>query len=82
MKIAFVGNIANNFYREVKALQNSSIISADLFLVHSSCDNTVLPESDEPELRDNYPIWIIQYCGFKTSKLAIFTFIIGFKRFL
>lgn len=82
MKIAFVGNIANNFFREAKALQCSSKISADLYFVHNSNDNTVLPESDEPSLRDNYPDWIMKYCGFKTSKFAILGFMVGFNLLL
>ena len=58
-KVALVGNIANNFYREGKALQQIEDIEFHLFMqLHAGIPNTELPESDEPSLSGNYPAWI------------------------
>ncbi|HSF55146.1 MAG TPA: glycosyltransferase [Algoriphagus sp.] len=58
-KVALVGNIANNFYREGKALQQIEDIEFHLFMqLHAGIPNTELPESDEPSLFENYPSWI------------------------
>lgn len=57
VRVAFVGNIANNFFREVSALQDSKLIKADLFLYQDeNTPNTEFPESDAPGLV--YPDWI------------------------
>lgn len=79
MKIAFIGNLANNFYREAKALQGSSKISVDLYFFRNPEDSTRLPESDEPSLRNNYPAWIKTYGGVKTSLRTLFLFALGIK---
>lgn len=58
-KVALVGNIANNFYREGKALQQIEDIEFHVFMqLHAGIPNTELPESDEPSLSGNYPVWI------------------------
>lgn len=58
-KVALVGNIANNFYREGKAMQSIEEIEFNLFMqLHEGIPNTELPESDEPSLAGNYPSWI------------------------
>lgn len=80
MKIALVGNIANNFYREAKALQNSSSISAELYFYFNPDDNTRLPESDEPILKNNYPDWIKTYDGVRVSFRTLLLFAVGIKK--
>ncbi len=57
IRVAFVGNIVNNFFREASILQNSKGVSCDLFLYHDcNTPNTELPESDIPGFK--YPQWI------------------------
>jgi glycosyltransferase involved in cell wall biosynthesis len=60
IRVAFVGNIANNFFREVQALRNYSDIDAVLFMHHRpETSNTDLPESDDPTLDpEKYPNWL------------------------
>jgi len=82
MKIAFVGNIANNFFREAKALQEMPRISVDLYFVNNKNNNTTLPESDEPILRNNYPEWIKPYNGFNASAFSLICYLFGFKTLL
>ena len=77
LRVAFIGNMANNHYREVKALREGRIIDADLFMVNDKKDLTRLPESDEPSLKNNYPEWIKIYEGVKTSKLSILLLLFG-----
>lgn len=57
MKIAFYGNVCNNFYTLAKALRNELKIDAHLYLNHKA-DIQNRPESDDPQLKDNYPDWI------------------------
>ena len=38
LRVAFIGNMANNHYREVKALREGGIIDADLFMVNDKKD--------------------------------------------
>jgi len=57
MKIAFYGNVCNNFYTMAKALRNELHIDAHLYLNHKA-DIQNRPESDDPHLKDNYPHWI------------------------
>ena len=76
LRVAFVGNIANNFFREAMAIR-STRLEIDLFLNFKLADNTMLPESDQPELKNLYPNWIKDFEGFKTSKLAMLAFFIG-----
>jgi len=77
IKIALVGNLANNFYREAKSLQSSETLEAHLFFHRVEGDSTRLPESDEPNLAGNYPTWIKTYPGFLKSKLGLLLFYIG-----
>ena len=59
IRVAFVGNIANNFFREVHALQRCTDIDAVLYMASEpGTSNTELPESDDPKLAGNYPDWI------------------------
>ena len=57
VRIAFYGNICNNLYQIAKALRQSADADAHLF-IDSAADPQQLPESDDPELADNYPAWI------------------------
>lgn len=57
MKVAFYGNVCNNYYTLAKALRNHLNIDAHLYLNHK-VDIQNLPESDDPELKNNYPDWI------------------------
>ena len=57
MKVAFYGNVCNNFYNMAKALRKEMGIDAHLYLNHKA-DIQNRPESDEPNLKDNYPDWI------------------------
>lgn len=58
--IAFVGNIANNFFREARAIRSASSIHVDLYFFSGpATHDSYRPESDLPHLRDNYPQWII-----------------------
>src|SRR5687768_12327610 len=57
MKVALYGNVCNNFYTLAKALRNELNIDAHLYL-NDEIDVQNRPESDDPELKDNYPEWI------------------------
>lgn len=57
MKIAFYGNVVNHFYQTVKALREYAGIDAHLYL-DARHHPLSMPESDDPELKDNYPHWI------------------------
>src|SRR5687768_3079888 len=57
MKVAFYGNVCNNFYNMAKALRKEMGIDAHLYLNHKA-DIQNRPESDDPHLKDNYPDWI------------------------
>lgn len=57
MKVAFYGNVCNNFYTLAKALRQELNIDAHLYL-NLKADIQNRPESDDPELKDNYPNWI------------------------
>jgi glycosyltransferase involved in cell wall biosynthesis len=57
MKVALYGNICNNFYTLAKALRKELNIDAHLYL-HDKVDIQNRPESDDPELTNNYPDWI------------------------
>ncbi len=57
MKVAFYGNVCNNFYNLAKALRQELQIDAHLYLNHKA-DIQNRPESDDPHLKDNYPDWI------------------------
>lgn len=57
MKIAFYGNIANNFYVIGKALRKYSDIDVHLYL-GDNIDMVQSPESEDPSIKNNYPSWI------------------------
>ena len=57
MKVAFYGNVCNNFYTLAKAIRQELKIDAHLYL-STKADIQNRPESDDPELKDNYPDWI------------------------
>ena len=57
MKVALYGNVCNNFYTLAKALRNELNVDAHLYL-NDQADVQNRPESDDPELKDNYPNWI------------------------
>lgn len=57
MRIALYGNTANNLYQMAKLLRNEFGIDAHLFLTKNAIIQQ-RPESDDPELKDNYPSWI------------------------
>lgn len=57
MKVAFYGNVCNNYYTLAKALRNKLGVDAHLYL-NLKADIQNLPESDDPELANNYPDWI------------------------
>ena len=57
MRIAFYGNTCNNFFAIARAVRRASAIDAHLF-IDSDADWMQFPESENPELRDNYPSWI------------------------
>jgi len=57
MKVAFYGNICNNFYTLAKALRKEMNVDAHLYL-NLKTDIQNRPESDDPHLKNNYPEWI------------------------
>jgi glycosyltransferase involved in cell wall biosynthesis len=74
LKVAFIGNIANNFYREVRALRKYSDIEADLYMERTlNISTTMLPESDDPNLiKTGYPYWIKLLPKITCSKISLF----------
>ena len=42
----------------------------------------MLPESDQPEFKQAYPDWIKIFKGFRTSKIAMLAYFLGFTRLL
>lgn len=56
-RIAFYGNIANIFYTIAKALRSKTEIDVHLYL-GSNTDLIQSPESEDPELKAQYPHWI------------------------
>ncbi len=57
MRIAFYGNICNNFYQIAKALRKQTDLDVHLF-IDDRADAQQMPESDDPELSAGYPFWI------------------------
>lgn len=57
MKIALFGNICNNMYNIAKALRTDSAFDAHLYL-EDPIDIQNQPESEDPQLKNNYPHWI------------------------
>ncbi|VAW84000.1 hypothetical protein MNBD_GAMMA18-1517 [hydrothermal vent metagenome] len=56
-RVALYGNTCNNLYQLAKLLRNELQVDAHLFLPNNA-DIQNRPESDDPELTDNYPDWI------------------------
>jgi glycosyltransferase involved in cell wall biosynthesis len=57
MRVAFFGNVANNFYQIIRALRARSCIDAHLYL-DARDQMGMRPESDYPDLKNYYPEWI------------------------
>lgn len=57
MRIAFYGNICNNFYQIAKALRRHTDLDAHLY-IDARADRQQMPESDDPRLSNAYPDWI------------------------
>ncbi|GEM_PF-1935284 len=57
IKIGFFGNTCNNQYQTIKLLKSDDRFDLHLFIDNNS-DSQQLPESDDPELKGNYPDWI------------------------
>lgn len=57
MRVAFYGNICNNFYQIARALREQYGWDAHLYLDENG-GQQLLPESDDPELVHGYPAWI------------------------
>lgn len=61
-RIALVGNIANNFFREALVLQRSGIIDVTLFVdKNPDIHPTALPETEDPTYERGYPDWIREF---------------------
>lgn len=61
-KIALVGNIANNFFREALALRKAGQIDVTLYVDKSpGVHPTALPETEFPAYKDAYPHWIREF---------------------
>jgi len=57
VRVALYGNTHNNLYQMAKLLRDELDVDAHLFLPdRNRIQNR--PESDDPELKDNYPDWI------------------------
>lgn len=56
-RIGLYGNIANNFYVIAKALRKNANLDVHLYL-ESTTDLVQSPESEDPEIKGNYPNWI------------------------
>jgi glycosyltransferase involved in cell wall biosynthesis len=62
LKIALVGNIANNFFREALMLRRSGSIDVTLFVEKNPHTHpTALPETENQNYNNGYPDWIKQY---------------------
>lgn len=57
VRIAFYGNVANNFYQMARALRLEAAVDAHVF-IHDGSHPVMLPESDDPSLLAHYPKWI------------------------
>ena len=57
MRIAFYGNVCNNHYQIAKALRKYSDFDVHVY-IDDNADPQQLPESDDPELLNDYPSWI------------------------
>ena len=72
MKIALYGNVCNNMYAIAKALRaSSSSYDVHLYLPKNSDFNN-LPENDDPELHNNYPVWIHRSRDFNLTSPLFF----------
>jgi glycosyltransferase involved in cell wall biosynthesis len=70
MKVAFYGNVVNHFYQTAKALREHSEIDAHLYL-DARHHPLSMPESDDPELKDNYPHWIHKHSYLTASSVLM-----------
>ncbi|MGH8991761.1 MAG: hypothetical protein ACRDZ7_09570 [Acidimicrobiia bacterium] len=66
LKVAFVGNIVNNFFQLSNALRKHAGVDAHLFLDHTD-GRIARPESDDPSLVGNLPDWIHEGAWFTRS---------------
>ena len=57
MRIAFFGNVCNNYYQIAYALRTYAGIDAHLY-INNNDHPQMKPESDDPSLKGNYPDWI------------------------
>jgi glycosyltransferase involved in cell wall biosynthesis len=57
LRVAFYGNVANNFYQLAKALRRWPDMDAHLY-IDANEGRQGSPENDDPELENNYPHWI------------------------
>jgi glycosyltransferase involved in cell wall biosynthesis len=71
LSIAYYGNIANNGYVIGKAIKKHSDIDFHLYL-EDDVDLVQSPESEDPEIKDNYPQWIHKSKNWKISSLIFF----------
>ena len=63
-KIALLGNIANNFFREALVLRRSGIIDVTLFVEKNPhIHPTSLPETENPNYNEGYPDWIKEFAS-------------------
>lgn len=61
-KVAFIGNIGNNFFREVGGIRKFSRLQADLFFENGPDIRTIdKPWGEDPGLVKKLPNWIIAY---------------------
>jgi len=82
MKIALYGNTCNNLFNLCKALRGKGL-DAHLYLNYN-IDIQNKPESDEKELKNNYPGWIHQsedWNPYKVIKLINFKMIKEFNKY-
>lgn len=70
IKVGFFGNTCNNLYQTIKLLINEDDFDLHLFIDNRS-DPQQLPESDDPELKNNYPQWI-HFGDYITVKTILF----------
>lgn len=70
IRVGFFGNTCNNLYQTIKLLKDESEFDLHLFIDNKS-DPQQLPESDDPELKNNYPDWI-HFGSYITIKTVLF----------
>lgn len=61
-RIALVGNIANNFFREALVLRRSGVVDVTLFVDRNpDIHPTALPETEDPSYENGYPDWMREF---------------------